>query len=94
MALLPVVPWIRRFVPALGVGCRRTQEAAISTVTIIVVVIWNALLLVALATMLVRHERLLQWITQLDGQQGLGRVASGEDGWAAFLKEHPELTDP
>jgi hypothetical protein len=42
---------------------------------------------------LVRHERLLQWITQLDGQQGLGRVASGDDDWAAFLKEHPELTD-
>ena len=42
--------------------------------------------------MLVRRERLLEWITQLDGQQGLGRVAS-DDGWAAFLKEHPELTD-
>jgi hypothetical protein len=64
-----------------------------STVTIVVVVIWNALLFAALATMLVRRERLLQWITQLDGQQGLGRVASGDDDWAAFLKEHPELTD-
>ena len=64
-----------------------------STVTIIVVVIWNALLFAALATMLVRRERLLAWITQLDGQQGLGQVASGDDGWAAFLKEHPELTD-
>jgi hypothetical protein len=64
-----------------------------STVTIIVVVIWNALLFAALATMLVRRERLLAWITQLDGQQGLGQVCSGDDGWAAFLKEHPELTD-
>jgi hypothetical protein len=64
-----------------------------STVTVIVVVIWNALLFAALATMLVRRERLLQWITQLDGQQGLGRVASDDDDWAAFLKEHPELTD-
>jgi hypothetical protein len=64
-----------------------------STVTIIVVVIWNVLLFAALATMLVRRERLLQWITQLDGQQGLGRVASGDDDWAAFLEEHPELTD-
>ena len=63
-----------------------------STVTIIVVVIWNALLFAALATMLVRRERLLAWITQLDGQQGLGRVASSDDDWAAFLKEHPELT--
>ena len=64
-----------------------------STVTIIVVVIWNALLFAALATMLVRRERLLQWITQLDGQQGLERVACGDEGWADFLKEHPELTD-
>ena len=63
-----------------------------STVTIIVVVIWNVLLFAALATMLVRRERLLQWITQLDGQQGLGRVASGDEDWAAFLKDHPELT--
>ena len=63
-----------------------------STVTI-VVVIWNALLFAALGAMLVRRERLLQWITQLDGQQGLERVASADDGWAAFLEEHPELTD-
>jgi hypothetical protein len=64
-----------------------------STVTI-VVVIWNALLFAALGAMLVRRERLLQWITQLDGRQGLGRVAKDDDdGWAAFLKEHPELTD-
>jgi len=64
-----------------------------STVTIIVVVIWNALLFAALAIMLVRRERLLAWITQLDGQQGLRQVPSGDDGWAAFLKEHLELTD-
>ena len=64
-----------------------------STVTIVIVVIWNVLLFAALATMLVRRERLLQWITQLDGQQGLGRVASGDDDWVAFLEEHPELTD-
>jgi len=63
-----------------------------STVTV-VVIIWNALLFAALATVLVRRERLLQWITQLDGQQGLERVPSGDDGWAAFLKERPELTD-
>jgi hypothetical protein len=34
-----------------------------STVTVVVVVIWNALLFGALAAMLLRHERLLQWIT-------------------------------
>jgi hypothetical protein len=47
----------------------------------------------ALATLLVRRERVLRWITQSDGQQGIERVGSGDDGWTAFLKEHPELTD-
>jgi hypothetical protein len=41
-----------------------------------------------------RRERMMGLEpTQLDGQQELGRVASGDDGWAAFLREHPELTD-
>jgi hypothetical protein len=64
-----------------------------STVTIVVVCIWNVLLLAALAALLVRRERLLRWITQSDGQQGVERVGSGDEGWTAFLKEHPELTD-
>jgi hypothetical protein len=64
-----------------------------STVIIVVVGIWNALLVAALAAMLARRERLLRWITQSDGQQGVERVDSGEEGWTAFLKEHPELTD-
>jgi hypothetical protein len=65
-----------------------------STLTIVVVVIWNALLLAALATLLVRRERLLRWITQSGGQQRIERVGSGDGRWTAFLKEHPELTDP
>jgi hypothetical protein len=43
--------------------------------------------------LLVRREPLLRWITQSDGQQGTERVGSGDDGWTAFLNEHPELTD-
>jgi hypothetical protein len=64
-----------------------------STVTIMFVGIWNALLLAALATLLVRRERLLRWITQSDGQQGVEPVGNDDEGWRAFLKEHPELTD-
>ena len=64
-----------------------------STVTIVVVGIWNVLLLAALATLLVRRERLLRWITQSDGHQGVEPVGNGDEGWTAFLKEHPELTD-
>ncbi len=64
-----------------------------STVTIVVVGIWNVLLLAALAVLLVRRERMLQWITQSDGQQGIEWVGSGDEGWTAFLNEHPELTD-
>jgi hypothetical protein len=64
-----------------------------STVTIVVVGIWNVLLLAALAALLLQRERLLGWITQSDGQQGVERVGSGDESWKAFLREHPELTD-
>jgi hypothetical protein len=64
-----------------------------NTVTMVVVGIWNALLLAALAALVVRRQRLLRWITQSDGQQGVEWVGSGDEGWTAFLKEHPELTD-
>jgi hypothetical protein len=39
-----------------------------STVTIVVVGIWNALLLTALAAAIHWRQRLLQWITELDRQ--------------------------
>ena len=64
-----------------------------STVTMVVVAIWNALLLTALAAAIHWRKRMLEWITQLDG---LNRNVweTGEDGrWAAFLAEHPELID-
>jgi hypothetical protein len=79
----------RRF----GVGCGRIQEAAMSTVTIVVVGIWNGLLLAALAALVTRWKQVLQWITQSDGENQNEWERSGADGWVAFLAEHPELID-
>jgi hypothetical protein len=64
-----------------------------STVTIVVVGIWNALLLTALAAAIHWRKRVFQWITQLDGQNRNLLETGGDDGWAAFLAEHPELID-
>ena len=63
-----------------------------STVTIVVVGIWNALLLTASAAAVIWRRRVLQWITQLDGQNR-NLWETGDDRWAAFLAEHPELID-
>ena len=64
-----------------------------NTMTIVGVGIWNALLLGALAALVARRKQLFRWITQSDGQQGVESVSSVEEGWTAFLKEHPEQTD-
>ncbi|MDP9295010.1 MAG: hypothetical protein M3O90_11410, partial [Actinomycetota bacterium] len=64
-----------------------------STVTIVVVGIWNGLLLAALAALVIRWKQVLQWITQSDGEDRNEWERSGADGWAAFLAEHPELED-
>ena len=54
--------------------------------TVTVVGIWNALLLAELAALVALRKRLLRWITQSDGQEGVERIGSGDKGWAAFLK--------
>jgi len=64
-----------------------------STLTIVVVGIWNGLLLAALAALVIRRKEVLQWITQSDGEDRNEWERSGADGWAAFLAEHPELID-
>jgi hypothetical protein len=64
-----------------------------STVTIVVVGIWNGLLLAALAALVIRWKEVLPWITQSDGKDRNEREPEGADGWAAFLAEHPELID-
>jgi hypothetical protein len=62
-----------------------------STVTIVAVGIWNALFLAAPQP----------WSSGASGcsagsrnpTASRRRVGSGDEGWAAFLEEHPELTD-
>ena len=64
-----------------------------STVTIVVVGIWNALLLTALAAAIHWRKHVLRWITQLDGQNRDLLETGGDERWTAFLAEHPELSD-
>lgn len=58
-----------------------------STVTIVVLVIWNSLLVVAFVLALVFRKRLLRWLSK-PGGTGAGE---GDAEWLAFLAEHPEL---
>lgn len=58
-----------------------------STLTIVILVIWNSLLVVAFALVLVFRKRLLRWLTK-PGGYGTGE---GDAEWMAFLEEHPEL---
>ena len=79
--------------PRFGVGCGHTQEAAINTITIVALGIWNGLLLAALVALIIRRKQVLQWITQSDGEDRTEWERSGADDWAAFLAKHPELFD-
>jgi hypothetical protein len=63
-----------------------------STATIVVVTIWNALLLIALVAAITWRTEALRWITGLDVHDRTGWDRS-EDEWSAFLAEHPELVD-
>jgi len=65
----------------------------VSSVTIVVVGIWNAVLLGALAAVIHWRERLLEWITEGDEQRRDAWERGADDSWAAFLAEHPELID-
>ena len=58
-----------------------------STVTIVVLVIWNSLLVVAFALAVVFRKQLLRWLSS-PGGYGTG---DGDAEWLAFLAEHPEL---
>lgn len=64
-----------------------------STVTIAAVGIWNALLVTALAAAIHWRQRVVRWITQLDGQSRNPWEVHSDDRRAAFLAEHPELID-
>jgi hypothetical protein len=78
---------------ALGYTDGALRRTAMSTVTIVVVGIWNALLLTTLAAAIHWRRRLLKWITQLDRQSRNPWELGSDDRWAAFLAEHPELID-
>jgi len=62
-----------------------------STVTIVIVCIWDALLLAVLAALVIRRKQVLQWITASDGVGRNEWERTGDDNWTAFLAEHPEL---
>ena len=62
-----------------------------STVTIVVVGIWNGLLLILGALVLKHRKRILPWITELDRIDRDGRA--DDDTWTAFLTDQPELID-
>ena len=62
-----------------------------STVTLVVVGIWNGLLLILGALVLKHRKRILPWITELDRIDRDGRA--DDDTWTAFLTDHPELID-
>jgi hypothetical protein len=65
-----------------------------STITIVVVGIWNGLLVVVLVAAIGWRKQVLQWVTELDGQsQNRWESSGGDDRWAAFLAGHPELID-
>jgi len=68
-------------------------RTAMSTITIVVVGIWNALLLAALVAAIGWRKQVLQWVTELDGQSQNPWESNGDDRWAAFLAGHPELMD-
>jgi hypothetical protein len=64
-----------------------------STITIVVVGIWNALLLAALVAAIGWRKQVLQWVTELDGQSQDLWESNRDDRWVAFLAGHPELID-
>jgi hypothetical protein len=60
---------------------------AVSTITLVFVCLWNALLLVALVIVLLKRECVLRWVTAADQEERNGWE------WDEFLAGHPELTD-
>lgn len=63
-----------------------------NTITIVVVAVWNGLLFVALAAVIVLRKQVLPWITGLDRYTRNPWETGENETWAAFLAEHPELS--
>ena len=64
-----------------------------STMTLVVVGIWNGLLLILGALVLKHRKRILAWITELDRVDRDGWDRADDDTWTAFLTDRPELID-
>ena len=64
-----------------------------STVTIVVLAIWNGLLLILVTLVLKHRKRILPWLTELDRVDRNGWNRADDDKWTAFLTDHPELSD-
>jgi hypothetical protein len=62
-----------------------------STITIVVAAVWNALLLAVLAAVIGWRTQVLRWVTGLDRQTRNRWDTSDDEAWSAFLAEHPEL---
>ena len=60
-----------------------------STVTIVFVAIWNALLVVGFTLVLVFRKKEMRWVTGADEDRG--NRTDVDDAWTAFLADHPEL---
>jgi hypothetical protein len=79
--------------PELGYPSSAQRRLTTSTVIIVVIGIWNSILLAGLGAVIHWRRRVLSWITQLDDERRGMHESVGNDGWKAFLAEHPELTD-
>jgi hypothetical protein len=64
-----------------------------STVTVVVMGIWNGFLLLVLGILLKHRKRILPWITELDRIDRDGWDRGDDDKWTAFLADHPELIE-
>jgi len=82
---------VRSSLARVAVSAYRKLE--MSTVTIVVVGIWNSTLLAGLGAVIYWRARVFHWLTQLDGEQRELRENADSDRWKAFLAEHPELID-
>jgi hypothetical protein len=62
-----------------------------TTVTLVVVGIWNGLLLSALVFVLLKRRRIVPWVTGAD-EENRNEWERREE-WREFLAQHPELTE-
>ena len=63
-----------------------------STITIVVVAVWNTLLFSALIVIAVYRKRVYEWIIGADHEIRNRWDLGDNDVWDAFLADHPELS--